>query len=182
MAAHAPGIVRFDVPPPGRPGAGNIAARLARTHGFEGRTSFRNWLHRIATNACLNALAKRPKRSLPDPARSAIGSTPRGPAVKSRPPGSSRIPMRRSRAFPITGRDRRRATNCASLCSSRLSWPSSSFLRANGQCCYGATCWAGRAPRRPSIEADSARGCRGRGRGRAQLERPRNCDWPGGSG
>lgn len=27
--------------------------------GFEGRTSFRNWLYRIATNACLNALTKR---------------------------------------------------------------------------------------------------------------------------
>jgi RNA polymerase sigma-70 factor, ECF subfamily len=26
---------------------------------FEGRASFRNWLYRIATNACLNALAKR---------------------------------------------------------------------------------------------------------------------------
>ena len=26
---------------------------------FEGRTSFRNWLYRIATNACLNALASR---------------------------------------------------------------------------------------------------------------------------
>lgn len=27
--------------------------------GFEGRTSFRNWLYRIATNACLNVLARR---------------------------------------------------------------------------------------------------------------------------
>jgi RNA polymerase sigma-70 factor (ECF subfamily) len=27
---------------------------------FEGRTSFRNWLYRIATNACLNALSTRP--------------------------------------------------------------------------------------------------------------------------
>jgi RNA polymerase sigma-70 factor (ECF subfamily) len=33
---------------------------------FEGRMSFRNWLYRIATNACLNALAKRPNRSLPE--------------------------------------------------------------------------------------------------------------------
>jgi RNA polymerase sigma-70 factor (ECF subfamily) len=35
---------------------------------FEGRTSFRNWLYRIATNACLNALARRSsaRRVLPD--------------------------------------------------------------------------------------------------------------------
>ena len=35
---------------------------------FEGRTSFRNWLYRIATNACLNALARRPdaRRLLPE--------------------------------------------------------------------------------------------------------------------
>ncbi len=34
---------------------------------FEGRTSFRNWLYRIATNACLNAIAARPtaQRILP---------------------------------------------------------------------------------------------------------------------
>jgi RNA polymerase sigma-70 factor, ECF subfamily len=35
--------------------------RAWRARGrFEGRTSFRNWLYRIATNACLNALAARP--------------------------------------------------------------------------------------------------------------------------
>lgn len=32
---------------------------------FEGRASFRAWLYRIATNACLDALARRPKRTLP---------------------------------------------------------------------------------------------------------------------
>src|SRR5581483_1471931 len=29
---------------------------------FEGRASFKNWLYRIATNACLNALASRSRR------------------------------------------------------------------------------------------------------------------------
>jgi RNA polymerase sigma-70 factor, ECF subfamily len=32
---------------------------------FEGRSSLRSWLYRIATNACLNAIARRPKRVLP---------------------------------------------------------------------------------------------------------------------
>jgi RNA polymerase sigma-70 factor (ECF subfamily) len=33
--------------------------------GFEGRSATRSWLHRITTNACLDALARRPKRVLP---------------------------------------------------------------------------------------------------------------------
>jgi RNA polymerase sigma-70 factor (ECF subfamily) len=32
---------------------------------FQGRSSFRAWLYRVATNACLNALAVRRRRSLP---------------------------------------------------------------------------------------------------------------------
>src|SRR5919108_505640 len=32
---------------------------------FEGRSSFRSWLYTIATNTCLNQIAKRPKRVLP---------------------------------------------------------------------------------------------------------------------
>jgi len=35
---------------------------------FEGRASFRAWLYKIATNACLDALDRRPRRTLP-PAR-----------------------------------------------------------------------------------------------------------------
>ena len=32
---------------------------------FEGRSSLRSWLYTIATNTCLNAIARRPKRMLP---------------------------------------------------------------------------------------------------------------------
>jgi RNA polymerase sigma-70 factor (ECF subfamily) len=32
---------------------------------FDGRSAFRTWLYRIATNACLDAIARRPKRVLP---------------------------------------------------------------------------------------------------------------------
>jgi RNA polymerase sigma-70 factor (ECF subfamily) len=32
---------------------------------FEGRSATHSWLHRIATNACLDAIARRPKRVLP---------------------------------------------------------------------------------------------------------------------
>lgn len=33
--------------------------------GFDGRSSFRGWLYRITTNACLDAIARRKKRVLP---------------------------------------------------------------------------------------------------------------------
>jgi RNA polymerase sigma-70 factor (ECF subfamily) len=33
--------------------------------GFEGRSSFRSWLYTIATNACLRAVERRPRRVLP---------------------------------------------------------------------------------------------------------------------
>jgi RNA polymerase sigma-70 factor, ECF subfamily len=33
--------------------------------GFEGRSSYATWLYRIATNTCIDAIARRPKRVLP---------------------------------------------------------------------------------------------------------------------
>jgi RNA polymerase sigma-70 factor, ECF subfamily len=52
---------------------------------FEGRSSLRSWLYRIATNACLDVVARRPKRVLPidyAPAADPHGG-PGEPAVES---------------------------------------------------------------------------------------------------
>jgi RNA polymerase sigma-70 factor, ECF subfamily len=50
---------------------------------FEGRSSLRSWLYTIATNTCLNAIARRPKRVLPidygpaaDPHNDGLGLPP----------------------------------------------------------------------------------------------------------
>jgi len=51
---------------------------------FEGRSSFRSWVYRIATNACLRAIERRPKRVLPmDYAPAADPHVPRGPAYRA---------------------------------------------------------------------------------------------------
>ena len=49
--------------------------------GFDGRSSVRTWLHRIATNACLDAIRRRPKRVLPMDYGPAAGATDSEPGV-----------------------------------------------------------------------------------------------------
>src|ERR1700743_2658585 len=54
--------------------------RAWRSYGqFEGRSSLRTWLYRIATNSCLRALENRARRSLPS-GLGAPGANPDGPA------------------------------------------------------------------------------------------------------
>ena len=49
-----------------RPGSGDILTRAwRRLETYQGRASMRAWLYKIATNTCLDALKRRPKRSLP---------------------------------------------------------------------------------------------------------------------
>ena len=100
--------------------------------GFEGRSSLRSWLYRIATNTCLRAIERRPKRVLP---------VDFGPAAEPR--RASRRAARRvglDRAVPrrAAGRRagaplRRPATSSARPSSWRSSRRFSSCRRASGR-------------------------------------------------
>ena len=48
--------------------------------GFDGRSSLRTWLYRIATNVCIDALGRRKKRSLPSELGSPTAATGEGAA------------------------------------------------------------------------------------------------------
>src|ERR1700754_3956859 len=63
--------------------------------GFEGRSSVRSWLYRIATNICLDMLRGRQRRA--PPARAAPPRAPRRRgAARGRPPGGGGLGPRRS--------------------------------------------------------------------------------------
>ena len=60
--------------------------------GFEGRSSFRTWLYRIATNVCLNLIERGPRRVLPqDVAEPVTAATPASEA-RSRPTLAPEVP------------------------------------------------------------------------------------------
>ena len=88
---------------------------------FEGRSSLRSWLYRIATNTCLDAIGRRPKRVLPvdyGPAADPHG----GPGRAGRRVGLDRAATPTSGSRSRTGSPaRRRATSSARRSSSRSS-------------------------------------------------------------
>ena len=99
--------------------------------GFGGRSSLRSWLYQIATNACLDAIERRPKRVLP------IDYGP--PSEPSADPGEPLVESVWVEPYPdeAIGLDDGRATpELAASCarrSSSLSWRSSISPRRSGR-------------------------------------------------
>ena len=114
---------------------------------FEGRSSLRSWLYRIATNVCLDMLGSQQRRARPmdfgEPQvaeRATLDGARRGDVDRADPrrPGH---PRRRSRRGG--GRPRSRS-------GWRSSAPSSTSRRSSGRCSSCARCCGGRPRRSPS--------------------------------
>lgn len=60
--------------------------------GFEGRSQFRTWLYRIATNACLNALERTPRRVLPQDVVPPVTAETPASEARGTPPWAPEIP------------------------------------------------------------------------------------------
>jgi RNA polymerase sigma-70 factor, ECF subfamily len=60
--------------------------------GFEGRSLLRTWLYRIATNACLNALERAPRRVMPQDVAPAITSETDTSEASGTPPWRPELP------------------------------------------------------------------------------------------
>jgi RNA polymerase sigma-70 factor (ECF subfamily) len=86
---------------------------------FEGRSSLRSWLYTIATNTCLNQIARRPKRVLPidyGPAADPHGAPPGEPQVESvwiEPYPDERVGLEDGRASPEARYEQRESVELA---------------------------------------------------------------------
>jgi RNA polymerase sigma-70 factor (ECF subfamily) len=60
--------------------------------GFEGRSLFRTWLYRIATNACLKALERAPRRVMPQDVAPPVTATSDPSGARKEPPWAPEIP------------------------------------------------------------------------------------------
>src|SRR5207302_283590 len=59
---------------------------------FEGRSLLRTWLYRIATNACLNALERAPRRVLPQDVVQPVRATTDTSEARAEPPYAPEVP------------------------------------------------------------------------------------------
>jgi RNA polymerase sigma-70 factor (ECF subfamily) len=85
---------------------------------FQGRSSLRSWLYRIATNACLTAVERRPKRVLPidhGPAADPhdVPGTPLVDSVWVEPYADERLGLEDGRASPEARYERRESVELA---------------------------------------------------------------------
>ena len=109
------------------------AWRRRASFGSDGRSSFRAWLYRIATNACLDVLRSRPRRVLP-PQVAAAGTRPRR---LRRPPifrGCSRTPTGCSSRSPPRRTSPGRWSSRGRRSSSPSSPRSSTCRRGSARC------------------------------------------------
>jgi RNA polymerase sigma-70 factor, ECF subfamily len=85
--------------------------------GFEGRSSPRSWLYKIATNVCLDAIARRPKRVLPidygPPAETNESAPPLVETVWIEPYPDDRHQLEDGRAAPEARYEQREAVELA---------------------------------------------------------------------
>src|SRR5215218_9794816 len=115
---------------------------------FEGRSSLRSWLYRIATNTCLDLIARRQKRVLPIDHGAAADphADPGEPIVESiwlEPYPDERLGVEDGFAAPEA------ATSGARASSSRSSPRSSTYRRRSARCWSCVRCSGSRPPRSP---------------------------------
>src|SRR4029450_9562270 len=86
--------------------------------GFDGRSGLRRWLFRITTNACLDAISRRPKRVLPidyEPAGDVVVDTPLSPSTWVEPYPDDAIGLEGGYAAPAARYARREPVDLPSV-------------------------------------------------------------------